>query len=191
MSHVTHSISDADMCCDIPIKHVPDTNESWHMYEWVTSHIGISHVTCAVTYPWNMSQIHMSHGTCMNESRLWHTYKWVVWRVSFIHRLIYTQSWRTFNWVYMSLMYECVPSVIAHIWMSLMYERVSSRTPLCTLTFSMTYSWVTSHLLHMHEAYHRYRCVMVHIEMSHGTHMNEARHICWIFIRHVTNVDAS
>jgi len=55
-----------------------------HTYEWVMSHIWMSHVphiheSCH-TYEWVMSHIFTSHVTCMNESC--HTYESKLWHVS-------------------------------------------------------------------------------------------------------------
>jgi len=53
-------------------------DESCHTYQWVMSHISMSHVTrmneSCHTYEWVMSHIRMSHVTHTNESC--HTYEW-------------------------------------------------------------------------------------------------------------------
>ena len=58
-------------------------NESCHTYEWVMSHIWMSHVThmneSCHTYEWFMSHVShiwMIHVAHINES--WHTYEWVM-----------------------------------------------------------------------------------------------------------------
>jgi len=51
-------------------------NEFWHAYEWVESHIWISHVT-------HMNHIWMSHVTHMNESC--HTYEWAMLHIWMSH----------------------------------------------------------------------------------------------------------
>ena len=64
----------------IGLSHVTRMNESCHTYEWVMSHIWMSHVThmneSCHTYEWVMSHVWISHVTRMNESC--HTYKWVM-----------------------------------------------------------------------------------------------------------------
>ena len=60
------------------MSHVTHMNESWHTYEWVISHIWMSRDThmnesCRHTYEWVMSNIRMSRLTHMNESS--HTYE--------------------------------------------------------------------------------------------------------------------
>jgi len=88
-------------------------NESWHTYEWVTSHIRMSHDThmnesCHTyhveCYEWVMSHIWMSRGTHMNES--WHTYEWgmsQIWMrpITRMNKSCYTNEW-----------------VMPHVWMS-------------------------------------------------------------------------
>jgi len=51
---------------------VTQMNESWHTYEWVMAHIGMSHGTHmngpSHTNQWIVSNIWISHGSHMNES---------------------------------------------------------------------------------------------------------------------------
>ena len=75
--------------------------ESCHTYEWVMSHIRMSHVihmneSCH-TYEWVMSHIWMSHVTHMNESR--HKYKWVMLHIRMSHVTHIYESCNTHEWV--------------------------------------------------------------------------------------------
>jgi len=79
----------------------PGMNESCHTYEWVMSHIWMSHVThmneSCHTYEWVMSHIWMSHVTHMNESC--HTYEWVMSYIWMSHVPHTNESCRTYEWV--------------------------------------------------------------------------------------------
>jgi len=64
----------------IGMRHVTCMNESWHAHKWVTAHTdlileGYDHFE----NEWVTTRIGMRHVTCMNE--LWHTYKWVTSQV--------------------------------------------------------------------------------------------------------------
>ena len=86
-------------------------NELCHTYEWVMSHIWMSHVShmneSCHTYEWVMSHIWMSHVTHMNESSL--TYEWVMsrmnassyeWEISHVHESCHAcMSLVTHAWV--------------------------------------------------------------------------------------------
>jgi len=155
----------------IPLKFVPMTcvpcltrmNESCHTchaYEWVMSHIWMSHGThtneSCHTYEWGMARIWMSHGTHVNES--WHTYKCVLPHIRMSHVTHTSESWHTYAWV------------MAHMWMRDCTHMNESRH---------TYEWVMAHIwmghgTHMNESCHTYEWVMAHIWMSHGTHMDES-----------------
>jgi len=75
-------------------------NESCHTYEWVISHIWMSHVThmneSCHTYKWVMSHIWMSHVTHMNESC--HTYEWVMSHIWMIHVTHMNESCHTYDY---------------------------------------------------------------------------------------------
>jgi len=62
-------------------------NESCHTYEWVMSHIWMSHVThmneSCHTYEWGMSHTWMHQVPHMNESC--HTYEWVMSHIWMSH----------------------------------------------------------------------------------------------------------
>ena len=72
-----------------------------HIYEWVTSHIWMSHAThmneSCHTYEWVMSHIWMSHVTHMNESR--HTYEWVTSHIWMRHVTHMNEACHTYEWV--------------------------------------------------------------------------------------------
>jgi len=75
-------------------------NGSCHTYEWVMSHIWMSHVThmnepCH-TYEWVMSHIWTSHATHMNESC--HTYERVMSHISMSHVTHVNGSCHTHSW---------------------------------------------------------------------------------------------
>jgi len=74
------------------MSHVFHMNESWHTYEWVTLHVCES----CHTYEWVMSHIWMSHVFHMNES--WHTYEWVTLHVC-SHAKHINQPCHTYEWV--------------------------------------------------------------------------------------------
>ena len=66
---------------------VTHMNESCHLYEWVMSHIWMSHITHVNesyhTCEWVISRMWMSHITHMNESC--HTYEWVMSHIWMSH----------------------------------------------------------------------------------------------------------
>jgi len=75
-------------------------NESCHEYEWVMSHIRISHVThtneSCHAYEWVLSQIWMSLVIHINES--YHTYEWAVSHVWMSPVARMNESCRKFKW---------------------------------------------------------------------------------------------
>jgi len=135
-------------------------NETCHAYEWVMSHIWISHVThissshgpfrCFVcVYAWVTSHIWMSHVAHMNSSC--HTFPHPT--NPFIASSVYmNESRHTYEWV------------MLHIWISHVANISSS-----------------------HESFHCfvYVCewVMSRIWMSHVAHMNETCHACFLLPR--------
>ena len=109
--HIPHGETRHGFDCDEQCSHVAHCSGEWvmarescHTYDWVTSHIWMSHVTrtneSCRKYEWVMSQIWMSHGTRvisyiwmshvthMNESC--RTYEWVMARES-----CHTYEWDT------------------------------------------------------------------------------------------------
>jgi len=83
-------------------------NASCHMYEWVMSHIWMSHVThlneSSHTYEWVMSHIWMSHVTHMNKSfthmnKSWHAHEWVMPHTWMSHATHMNESCHTHEWV--------------------------------------------------------------------------------------------
>jgi len=87
--------------------------EMWNTYNWVMSHIQLSHVTRTIescrTYIWVMSQIQQRHITHAIESRRkykvpqqerqCHTYRGVIAQMCSVHIKIANGSYRTYNWV--------------------------------------------------------------------------------------------
>jgi len=152
-------------------------NESWHTYEWVTSHIWMSHVThvneSCHTYR-VMSHIWMSHVTHINQSR--HTYEWVMSNMWMSHtshmnesrnashiwihhgRHIWTshgthinESRHTNEWVH-----SCATCLnyteFIHVWRD-SFTYIHFTMYVC----SHMYKWVMSHIHHM------YKWVMTHL----------------------------
>jgi len=105
--HVTHRYMNE--LCHIYMSHtkmphtyishtyIPHTHrhEICDTYEWVMSHIWVSHVThmneSCHTYEWVMSHIWMSHVTHMNESC--HTYEWVMSHIWMSHVTHMSEIW--------------------------------------------------------------------------------------------------
>ena len=115
-------------------------NESCHTYEWVMSHIWMSHVTqmneSCHTYEWVMSYIWMSHVTHMNESC--HTYEWVM---SHIRMSQVTQV------SYMAILYCAFSNSKRLLKHSQKFENVSKVS--CTLISHSTFSSEKRCLLRM------------------------------------------
>jgi len=119
-------------------------NESCHTYEWVMSHLWMSHVThmneSCHTYEWVMSHLWMSHVKLMKES--WYPYEWVLSHVWMSHVTHMNESCHTYEWVMIHMNGSC-----------------------------HTYEWVTSHIwmthvTYMNESCHTYERVTIHIWMS-------------------------
>jgi len=79
------------------MSHVTHINESLHTYEWVMLHIWMSHVTnmnqSCHTYEWFTSHIWMRHVTHMHDSR--HTYELfmsLMW-MSHVNESCYSYEW--------------------------------------------------------------------------------------------------
>ena len=129
-------------------------------YEWVMSHVWMSHVTymnesCHI-YEWVMSHVWMRihTGRQTHEEVLYRTFAKEPYKRDYILQKRPANSYRTPEWV--MFIYEWVMS---HIWMS--------------------------HVTHMNASCHTYECVMSHIWMCHVwmrpvwmrhvTHMNVSR----------------
>ena len=98
MSHVTHTTES----CHIRMSHVTHTNESCHTYEWVMSHIWLSHgtdlgvcVRSAARSPTRLgSQVcHMTHSYLWQNSFL-RDMTLCIWRDSSIHAMSLSYVWR-------------------------------------------------------------------------------------------------
>ena len=121
-------------------------NESCHTYEWVMSHIWISHVThmneSCHTYEWVMSHIWMSRVTRMNES----CHRGVcVWLTHTLHLDVRTRK-------------SCAWSVVSQIRMSHVKH-----------IFESCHIHKSNCVTHMNESCHTYEWVMSHIWMSRVT----------------------
>jgi len=121
---------------------------SCHTYEWVMSHIWMSHVT----HMNESCHIWMSHVTHMNESR--HAYEWAMSHMN--------QSCHTYEWV------------MSHIWMShVTYEWVISHTWMSHISALKknschTDAWVMSC---MNETRYKWEWVMSRINESNPTYV--------------------
>jgi len=132
------------------MSHVAHTNDSWHTYKWVISHIQISHDRHISeswhTYRWfkapvktYLQAVHRTMSlTNVNMNDAGHTYKWAISHVQKSHGRHISESWHTCRWV------------TAHV---KTYLRAVHRT------MSLT-----------DELWHTYRWVMAHVSMSHSTH---------------------
>ena len=114
-------------------------NEACHTYEWVMSHIWMSHVkhmngSCH-THEWVTSHIWMSHVKHMNESC--HTHEWVMLHVWMSHVTHMNGSCHTYEWV------------MSHIWISHVTHMNQSRH---TYEWVMSHIWM-SHVTHMNESH--------------------------------------
>ena len=132
-------------------------NESCPTYEWVMSHIWMSHIphmneSCP-THEWVMSHIWMSHVPHMNESCP--THEWV---------MSYTYEWVTSHRMNVSLhTHQCV---ISYMNVSRSRHALMS-TPVCSchITRTLKHECVKSQRPHIHAQIWLY-----HINMSHQTH---------------------
>jgi len=86
--------------CNCTVTVYRTVSESCHTYEWVMSHIRMSHVThtneSCHTYEWVMSHIRMSHVTYMNESC--HIYDWVMSHIRMSHVTHTNESCHIYDW---------------------------------------------------------------------------------------------
>ena len=70
--------------------------------------------------------------------------------------------------------YERVMSHVAHAWF-VFHQWFTHEWVIYTYNCVMLHLWM-SHVTHMNESCHTYECVMSHIWMRHVTHMNESCH---------------
>ena len=170
------------------------THQSCLTYEWVMSHIWMSHVPhmneSCLTYEWVMSHIWMSHVSHMNESCL--TYEWKATCVQYQK----TTTWSMTHVTHMNescLTYKRVMShtwmrhprmnqfcltcqwVMSHIWIS----HVSHINVSCCTLECVIYVWI-SFISPVNESCLTYEWVMSHICISHVSHMNEQQSACSI-----------
>ena len=139
-------------------------NKPPRTYEWVTSHIWLSHVahknvSCHkwmshVTRMTNLPQLRVRTGPgfrvsvlYINQSR--RTCEWVVLHIFMIMSHVWEKLRRVYEWV------------MSHIWMSHVTQMNESHH---------TYEWVMSHIWMCHVT--RTRKIPLRIRMSHATHMN-------------------
>jgi len=168
------------------------------LYEWVMSHIWMSHGTSMgdsgrrschtyarvtsrtwvysfCTYEWVMSHIWMSHVTRMNESC--HTYEWVMSHIWMSHITHTNRACHTYEWV------------MSHLWISHITHTKDPCLPVLSWLYCMNSSYCK---------YQLYAQVtwLIDICMSHVTHINGSRHVyVWvlshIWTSHVTYTNNS
>jgi len=122
-------------------------NQSCHTYEWVMSHIWMSHVThmneSCHTYESVMSHIWMSHVLC----RMYRYTRVTSRHVTSRHGTHIYESFHTYEWG------------TSHAWTS----HVTRMNESChTFKWVMTHLCI-SHITHMNEPYHTYEWVMLHV----------------------------
>jgi len=177
-------------------------NESCHTYEWVMAHIWMSHGThmneSCHTYEWVMSHIWMRHVTHMNEPC--HTYEWVMSHIWMSHVTHMNESCHTYKWVMSHTQSSPITDMPKMDWFWLLIfptnvvrgllnkeikfqNKGAVLVQIAPLLFSqprnqnqsikrgMLHVWM-SHVTHVNESWHTYECVMSHIWMSHVTPMN-------------------
>jgi len=112
-----------------------------------SSHVWMSHVThmnaSCHTYEWDMPHMWMSHVTHMNESC--HTYEWVMSHIWMRHAAHMNEPCYIYEWV-----------------MSISHVRCYLECP-----FKFCWRQVDLKLVNLHT----YEWVMLHLWMSHATHM--------------------
>ena len=170
-----------------------EESTSCHTYEWVMSHIWMSHVTRTVWCNSCICGMTASIGICGMTNRYGEVKSQVLGRQSrgyimshiwMSHGTHMNESCHTYEWVMLHIWISHVTHmnescrtyewVMAHIWMS--YVR--------TYEWVMSHIWV-SHVTHMNESCHTYEWVLSHIWMSHVTRMNESCHTYEWVISHV------
>jgi len=125
---------------------VTHMNESCHSYEWVMSHIWMTHANESGTH---MNDSCMSHVTHMNESC--HSYEWVmshIW-ISLVNESV-TNMNDSYEWVmshiWISASYHTYECVKSHVWMSHVIFRECVREYERDVTHSRVWHgmWVSS-----------------------------------------------
>jgi len=178
------------------MSHVARMNVSCRMYEWVMSHIWMSHVArphsqlcqqgcvwkCVLSYiwmshgpgyEWIMSHIWMSHVARMNESC--RTYDWVMSHVRISHVARMNESCRTYEWV------------TSHVWMSHVARMNEKRCSTGTRTTSngcvSESGWGMSHM----NVFHIYFIQQMCVRSGWGMFlMNEACFI-WMWFKSISS----
>ena len=146
------------------MSHVTRIKESWHTFEWVTSHLGViyflwgshgTHIKWVTTHTW------MSHGTHINKS--WHTYEWVMSHIWMGHGTHMNESWHTYEWV---MAHICM-SHGTHMNKSWHTKCVPWRIHMCAMTWVMA-NIVMSHIwgTHMRDCH---MCAMTHSYVCHDS----------------------
>jgi len=106
-----------------------------------------------ITYEWVMSHIWMSHVTHMNESC--HTYEWVMSHTWMGHVPHMNESCPT---------WPCWERMENHLHDRCHYRNASHMNESChTYAWDTTQIWM-SHVTHMRETWHKYEWVMSHVE---------------------------
>ena len=159
MSHVTHICMSHVSRITVMNRHVTYMNESCYIYEWVLSHIWMSHVThmnkwreSSHTYEYicicDMTRIYI----CDMTIYMWHDYIHIRDMTHTRHFTGINGSCHTYEWV------------TSHTWMSHVTRTNESH-------HTYTYKWVLSH-----------------IWMNHVTHMNESDHITHVTYAYMSHV---
>jgi len=155
------------MCCDSfeRVAGLFNVHESCHTHAWVMAH-GM--------YEWIMSHIWMSHFTYSNESC--HTYEWVVWHIWMSHGTHLNESC---GWAMSHMNEPC------HIWMRHVTSKcvMSHMNEPCRIWMThVAYEWVIhtwmSRVKHINQSssFTHVTCVMSHTWMRHATFMNASCH---------------
>ena len=162
-------------------------NESCHTYEWVMSHIWMSHVT------------HMNESCHIYMNESCHTYEWVSsqkWNMA--HRDIITPQSAMSHGTHMHDPWRTYARVISHAWMSHITHMNESQESHHTnekwqiAMFSLrSLQWVMAHT-RMRDVTYEY--VISKALMSHNTRMNESYYmhewvISYTWMSHVTRVN--
>jgi len=196
------------------MRHVTRMNESYHSYEWVMSHIWMSHHTNVIvlccTYEWAMAYIctgalyvlsphdNIRPGTHLNKSYIQMIYVTLI-RMRLQHTTTLVLVLRHATRLYANESYHIREYVTSHKFVSLgtqlRMEALACLNESCHkyLYVRHTYEWVMSHTwmnpdTHMSESCHTCECVTSHVWMSwmsHVTSIKEPWHIIASFISHI------
>ena len=147
------------------MSHVTHMNESWHTYEWVMSHIRMSHVT-----PW-IIHAHNRVVNCVanlsNESR--HTYKWVMAHTWMSHVTPTNESRQTANRVPYRI--TCM-NASSHTWASHDTQKTESWHT------RISHEWATTHMDELWMSHDQpTKKVTSHIWMHRAC---RTRHLFWV-----------